>query len=128
MSVKQEVAPKNTTANSSSEVLKKVHGWAAAWSAKNVKGYLASYADDFKTPGGISRANWEAQRHDRISKQKSIQVGIDNAKVTFIDDSHASVTFKQSYRASHLHTSTGKTLVLVKSGDNWLIQEERTGK
>jgi len=110
------------------EVLKRVQEWAAAWSDKNVKAYLAFYAEDFKTPDGISRADWEAQRNERISKPQSIQVGISNAKVKLLDDSHASVTFKQSYRASHLKTSASKTLVLVKSGDNWLIQEERSGK
>jgi tetratricopeptide (TPR) repeat protein len=114
--------------NNSNDVIKRVHEWAAAWSARNVKSYLAFYADDFILPGKISRATWEAQRHDRISRQKSIQVAISNAKVKFIDENHASVNFKQSYRASHLKTSSGKTLVLVKSGGTWLIQEERTGK
>ncbi len=114
--------------NSNNDVLSIVHEWAASWSARNVKGYLAFYADDFKIPGGVSRAEWEAQRNDRISRQKSIKVGISNVKVKFIDDNHASISFKQSYRASHLKTSSGKILVLVKSGDTWLIQEERTGK
>ena len=125
---KQSVARKSTTAHSNEDVLNAVHKWAAAWSAKNVKGYLAFYAGDFKVPGSASRADWEALRNDRISKPKSIQVGISNAKVEFIDDSHASVTFKQSYHATHLKTSSSKTLVLEKSGDNWLIQEESAGK
>ena len=125
---KQSVAHKSTTAHSNEDVLNAVHKWAAAWSAKNVKGYLAFYAGDFKIPGSASRADWEALRNDRISKPKSIQVGISNAKVEFIDDSHASVTFKQSYHATHLKTSSSKTLVLEKSGDNWLIQEESAGK
>ena len=115
-------------ANNSGRVLKMVNEWAAAWSSKNVKRYLAFYADDFKTPGGESRSAWEAQRHERISKPKSIHVGVSDPKVKFIDDSHASVSFKQSYRASHLKTSSGKTLALVKSGSNWLIQEEHSGK
>jgi tetratricopeptide (TPR) repeat protein len=119
--------PANGSGNSG-EVLKAVQAWAAAWSSRNVKGYLAFYAEDFKTPDGESRANWEAQRNDRISRPKSIHVGISNAKVKFVDESHASVSFKQSYHASHLKTSSGKTLALVKSGDQWLIQEERTGK
>jgi tetratricopeptide (TPR) repeat protein len=123
-STKQTVAHKPTA----KEVLKSVHEWAAAWSAKNVKGYLAFYAEDFKIPGNASRAKWEAQRNDRIRKPKSIQVGVNNAKVEFIDDNHASVSFKQSYRAGRLKVSTSKTLILVNSGDNWLIQEERTGK
>jgi len=110
------------------EVLKVVHEWAAAWSSKNVKRYLAFYAEDFKTPGGESRNDWEAQRRERISKPKSIHVSISDPKVKLIDGSHASVSFRQSYRASHLKTSSSKTLVLVKSGGNWLIQEEHSEK
>jgi ketosteroid isomerase-like protein len=121
-------AHKSTLPNNSNDVLKRVHGWASAWSGKNVKSYLAYYAEDFKIPGGGSRAGWEAQRNERINKPKSIQVGIISPKVKFIDDSHASVSFKQSYRTSQLKTSTAKTLILEKSGDKWLIQDERTGK
>ncbi len=110
------------------EVLKVVSQWAAAWSSKNVPQYLAFYAADFKTPDGESRSNWEAQRRERIGLPKSIQVGVNDPKVKLMDDSHASVSFKQSYRSSLLNTTSSKTLVLVKSGGSWLIQEERAGK
>ncbi|HEU0233685.1 MAG TPA: tetratricopeptide repeat protein [Gallionella sp.] len=123
-------AGKNTqtppATNNSGEVLKTVNAWAAAWSAKDVKKYLSFYAADFRIPDGESRADWEAARHERISKPKSIQVGISGAAVTFSDSNHATVKFHQSYRASHLKTSGNKTLLMVKSGGNWLIQEERT--
>jgi hypothetical protein len=36
------------------------------------------------------------------------------------------VKFRQTYRASHLKTSSRKTLLMVKSGGDWRIQEERT--
>ena len=124
----EHAVAKTSTASDSDEVLKIINEWAAAWSSKNVKLYLAFYAEDFKTPGGESRNAWEAQRHERISKPKSIHVNISNLKVEFIDDSHASVSFKQSYSASHLKSSSSKTLVLVKSGSSWLIQEERSGR
>ncbi|MDP4028413.1 MAG: tetratricopeptide repeat protein [Gallionella sp.] len=113
-------------ADSSGEVLKTVHAWAAAWSAKDVNKYLSFYAADFKRPGGQSRAAWEASRKERISKPEFIQVDISNVAVKFGDANHATVKFRQSYRASHLQTSGNKTLLLVKSGANWLIQEERT--
>lgn len=110
------------------EVLKTLQDWAAAWSSKNVDAYLAFYAGDFKTPKGESRADWDASRKERISAPKSIKVTISNAKVSFTDDNHATATFRQSYRASHLSNSAKKTLSLVKTGGKWLIQEERSGK
>ncbi|HEX5337382.1 MAG TPA: tetratricopeptide repeat protein [Gallionella sp.] len=112
--------------NNSDEVLKAVHAWAAAWSAQNTKKYLSFYAPDFKTPKGEKRSAWEASRKERISAPKSIEVEISKASVSFSDASHATVKFRQSYRASHLKTSSGKTMVMVKSGNNWLIQDERT--
>lgn len=112
--------------NNSGEVLKTANAWAAAWSAKDVKKYLSFYAADFKVPDGESRAAWEATRHERISKPKFIQVGISGATVSFSDSTHATVKFRQSYRASHLKSSGNKTLLMVKSAGNWLIQEERT--
>jgi len=114
--------------SSKDDVLKVVQEWAGAWSAKNVQDYLAFYAKDFKTPGGLSRSAWEAQRNERISKPASIAVKISNPHIVFADDSHATVTFKQSYRATHLNSVSGKTLVMVKNGGTWLIQEERSGK
>lgn len=115
-----------TAANDAEAVLKAVNAWAAAWSAQNVKKYLSFYAPDFKVPDRQNRKEWEASRKERIGKPKSIEVGISDVKVNFTDASHATVKFRQSYRASHLKTSSSKTLLMVKSGGNWLIQEERT--
>ncbi|MBI5625984.1 MAG: tetratricopeptide repeat protein [Nitrosomonadales bacterium] len=109
----------------SSEVLATVNAWAAAWSSQNVDSYLSFYADDFNTPGGESRTAWSAVRKERISAPKSIHIDISNATVKFNDSNHATVKFRQSYKANHLKASGNKTLLMVKSGDRWLIQEER---
>ncbi len=118
-------AAKPAAEDSGSEVLKTVDAWAAAWESKNVKKYLSFYASDFRTPKRENRSKWEAARQERISQPKSIQVGISNATVKFSDSTHATVKFHQTYRASHLKTSGNKTLLMVKSGGKWLIQEER---
>ncbi len=102
-----------------------VEGWADAWSSKNVKKYLSYYAGDFKTPNGESRASWAEMRRDRISKPKDIEVGISHMKVKVTDDNHATVRFHQDYRASNFKASGSKTLLMVKSGNSWRIQEER---
>ena len=102
--------------------------WAKAWSSKNVGAYLAFYAKEFKTPGGENRSAWEKARKDRISHPKSIHVAIETPHVMMNDSSHASVTFRQAYKSDALSTSTTKTMVLVKSGDKWLILQERVGR
>ncbi|MDW5418203.1 tetratricopeptide repeat protein [Iodobacter sp. CM08] len=104
-----------------------VEGWAQAWSKQNVNGYLAAYGNDFKTPGGQKFSAWGAERRNRINSPKSIEVKISDLKIEINDDSTAKARFRQSYKASHLSSTTGKTLILAKSGGRWLIREERTG-
>jgi tetratricopeptide (TPR) repeat protein len=104
-------------------VLEAVQGWAKAWSARNVEGYLDYYAGDFKTPNGESRSEWEKTRKERIRKPASIEVEVLNPKVS-VEGNHATVAFKQSYRAGGNSMRTGKTLHLKRSGDKWLITQE----
>jgi hypothetical protein len=37
------------------------------------------------------------------------------------------VTFRQHYRSDALTVTSAKSLVMVKAGDKWLIQQERAG-
>ena len=127
-------APEKTAADKpgaksgSADVIETVNAWAKAWSSKNVEGYLAFYAKDFKTPGGEARADWEKARRQRISAPKSIVVTVEGPKVSLAADGQARVTFRQGYRSDVLKSSTTtKTLVLAKLDGRWLIQQERVG-
>lgn len=112
------------TDSSHDDIAKAVTGWAAAWSRKDVKAYLAHYSGDFKPPKGMTRKAWEAQREDRIAgKGGKISVTIDEPKISATGDK-ATVKFRQYYKAGSLATSTNKTLVMVRSGGKWLIQDE----
>lgn len=128
IAIAPEPKPKSerTLRNSSSEVLETVTGWATAWSAQNAKKYLSFYAADFKTPANETRAQWEATRKDRLTTPRYIKVTLSNQKVNLVDEEHATVTFRQSYRASHLKATGMKTLQMVKSNGKWLIKEEQS--
>jgi multidrug efflux pump subunit AcrA (membrane-fusion protein) len=115
------------TAMGEDEVIKTVASWAKAWSDNDVPGYLAHYAPFFEMPKGMSRADWKAQRMARIAKQRKIQVGIESPKVRFDGEARAIVTFWQRYRSDAFEAGASKTLTLVKSGTNWLIQQEDLG-
>ncbi len=121
-------AVEKTGQYSAREIEQVVHDWAAAWSNKNVEAYLAFYDADFKLLRGESRESWQAARAERLTKPKFIQVSLSNVKVSRIDDTHASVTFRQTYRSSHLKSAARKQLLLVNRDGNWLIQEERPRK
>ena len=113
--------------NEESAVLKAVERWAAAWSNNDVDGYLSRYAPSFKTPDGEPRKAWEAERRARIAKPRKIEVKVEAPKVTFKDANTASVNFRQHYRSNSFKASAGKTLIMIKSGDKWLIQQELVG-
>jgi tetratricopeptide (TPR) repeat protein len=109
------------------EVLKTVQAWADAWSKKDVDGYLAFYASDFKTPKGQARADWEKARKERIAAPKRIQVRIESPKVTLKGEDSAVVSFRQHYRSDNLQSNNSKTLILVRAEGKWRIQQERVG-
>lgn len=125
--VAAEASKPEVKADPAAEVLNSVQGWAAAWSDKNARNYLAAYTPDF-APQGMTHDAWEKQRVERISKPKVIEVVLDNASVTVQDDSHATASFTQSYRSDAYHDQMEKTLHLVRQSDHWLIAEELAGK
>lgn len=118
------VADKAPLAAAEAEVTKTLLGWANAWSRKDVKAYLAHYASDFQPPNGQTRKAWETERAQRIDKPGKLQVKVDDIKVTLSGDK-ATVRFRQSYASATLKSSAGKTIVFVKSGNKWLISQER---
>ena len=122
-------AAREPAAAEKAEVLKALDAWAKAWSAKNVKGYLAAYAKGFKTPDGEKRAKWEETRRQRISAPKTIHVAIVDPRVSLTGAKRAAVSFKQVYRSNTLKTlTTRKSMTMVKSGERWLIVEEKVGR
>jgi ketosteroid isomerase-like protein len=103
-----------------------VKAWAAAWAAKDVPAYLGYYAATFETPEGLARGAWEAQRKERIERPKSIKVEV-GFKSVKIKGSEAIVTFRQTYRSDSVNSNNTKTLKLVRAGEKWLIESERSG-
>jgi len=98
--------------------------WATAWSRKDVPAYLAFYSRSFQPPTGLSRSDWEKQRHDRLNRSGTIKVTIDDLKVVADGDGWR-VTFRQHYRATGLESTATKSMRWVHEGGRWLIQAER---
>jgi tetratricopeptide (TPR) repeat protein len=118
--------PPGTASDGKAAITSVLNAWAAAWSAKDVKGYLAFYAPDFETPGGEARDAWEKTRAERIEKPKSIEVSI---KVTSVvtQGNEATAVVVQGYKSDTQKSNNTKTFKMVKVGDKWLIKQERVG-
>lgn len=112
---------------SEADVLKSVQSWAAAWSSKNIRDYLAAYTPDFKQ-GDMDHDAWKKRRIKLINAPKMIEVVLSDMSVSVIDDSRATVSFAQNYRSDTLRSQVDKTLQMTKLADRWLIAEERVIK
>ena len=119
-------APAKAASDANTEITKAIDLWAAAWSRKDVKAYLAAYARDFKTPAGETRAAWDAERQKRIAKPGAIHVSYENLRIV-ADGEIATVKFRQHYKSASLKTSSNKVLLMGKRDGKWQILQERVG-
>ena len=107
------------------EALRTLHLWAKAWSSKDIKTYLNSYANDFQTPKGESRKAWAEERRTRIESKGRISVVIESAQVN-VEGNSATIKFRQLYTSDKLSSNSRKVIVMTKQGGKWLIKQERS--
>ena len=126
--VAPKAPPASNVASSGAEkdVESAIRAWAAAWSGKDMSGYLGSYGKDFATPKGEARKAWEDDRRKRIEGKSRISVKIESLAIA-VNGDKATAKFKQGYSADSLNVSSRKTLDLAKAGDRWVIVRESTG-
>lgn len=108
------------------ELSKAVDAWAKAWAGRDMAGYFAAYASDFKGKSA-SRSAWESERSERILGKSKISVTLDKLRFK-INANQAEVQMEQTYLAGELRSSTHKTLSFVKAGGRWLISQEVAGR
>ena len=119
-------APAVASSNDVTEVTEAVHAWAAAWSHRDMDGYLAAYTSDY-APAGKSHKAWEEDRKTRILPRKRIAVQVSDLRVS-VNGDKAQAHFKQIYESDTLSTSGHKTLDLVRApSGKWLIRQESVG-
>ncbi|WP_119967155.1 L,D-transpeptidase Cds6 family protein [Simplicispira lacusdiani] len=123
-----EPAPAKPVASDAAvqEVTAAIQAWAAAWAAKDMKGYLGAYGKEFTPPGRQSRAAWEKERESRIVGKNRISVKLSDLQVT-VNGNKATARFQQAYSADTLNVSSRKTLDLVQHQGRWTIVRESTG-
>ena len=124
----QPASPAAVNKPSEQDLVTTVKLWAEKWSARDVEGYVAAYAEEFMPADGSSRSSWVAQRRDRIRKSRSIRVELANIKVRFLNNQVAQVMFTQNYQSDSYQDNIDKTLLLRWQNGHWLIAEESSGK
>lgn len=117
-------APASAPANDpAAEVAALVETWRSAWAARDVTGYLDTYAPDFRPADGSTHDTWAAQRRDRLRNARGLTVRVERLDIR-VDGDRATARFQQHYRAGSLDDKTTKRLVLVRGAGGWKIREE----
>jgi sugar lactone lactonase YvrE len=102
-----------------------VRAWASAWSRREVEEYLSFYAAAFQPAGGMSRSAWEQQRHERLTRPRSVQVSLAEIDLRLVDEDRAEVAFVQTYRSNLFSDKVDKILTLERDPLGWKIHSER---
>lgn len=115
--------PKPIVANADAvqTVAQRLTDWAAAWSAKDIDGYLGFYSKDFTAKG--TRAQWEASRRKLVGKPGPISLKLDSIKAS-PQGSDVITTFQQTYSSSNFKDKGVKTLTWRLQDNKWVIVKE----
>jgi len=106
------------------EVSRALEGWRAAWSRRDVDAYLEFYAPGFVPATDGDRNAWKEKRRAVLGRAVDIAVEVSDLSVVMPDATHATTTFKQTYRSASYRDVVTKTLQWVRVGDRWLILRE----
>lgn len=109
------------------EITQTLESWAQAWSSKDVPAYLSHYHESYTPDERTTHAAWKSSRVVRVGKPGDIEVSIADVRVELDADGQATARFHQRYRSSNLNSNTNKTMLLKRTGDRWVIVEERVG-
>lgn len=117
-------APPEPVVDVQAQLKTKLHGWAAAWSAKDVPGYLSFYTENYRPDRKLSHKRWKKQRQQRLTRPRSIKVGISGISIKMSNEKLAQVSFTQAYQADSYRDKVIKTLTFALQAGEWKIIDE----
>lgn len=113
------------TAQELAQAQQAVQTWAAAWAARDVDAYLRAYSPHFANADGLTRAQWETQRRQRITAAQGLSIKVMDLAIEPAGRDKVQAVFIQRYQTAKLNDLSRKTLVLQKYGDDWKIVLEQ---
>lgn len=119
-----EEAAEETPPTPEELVSEHLKGWAEAWSAQDVDGYLRAYVAGYKPNNTTSHKQWADQRRSRLSRPTFIKVELSDIEVTMLSENRAEATFRQSYRSDRYRDVERKRVSLMRRSSGWKIVEE----
>lgn len=123
--VANKPAAKDNIAENRKAVEASIKNWANAWSAQDVAGYLASYAQEFTPPKRLSRNAWEKERRKKLLRPSFIKISLTDMKINLHGKDYAEIRFTQAYQSDTYGDKVKKEILMRKVGEKWLITQER---
>ena len=107
------------------KVLQSIEMWRTAWQAQDVDAYVTHYIDTFQPANGHSHQAWLQDRKIKLTRAEAISVHIEHLQVERLDDQRWKATFRQRYQSNTYADKVTKELLLIKVGDQYLIEKEQ---
>ncbi|QZA77880.1 nuclear transport factor 2 family protein [Deefgea tanakiae] len=101
-----------------------VKDWAQAWQNQAIDEYLSFYSPEFIPANGLSLAQWQQQRRERVSEPLFIKTETNDIDITELRGAFAQVQFRQKYTAAKYQDQVMKALHLERLHGKWLIVKE----
>lgn len=104
-----------------------IEQWRLGWQQQNWDNYVRSYIDYYlPLDDDITHEQWAGWRRARIEKPDWIRVKVDELKLYPLDYYQVRAVFRQYYEAPGYQDSAVKELYLVRLGQEWRINAERS--
>ena len=125
-SVENKIPPATSTSGQGESAEEFMNRWARAWSDQDVTAYLTFYDEKFIPGGGKTRADWEAERRERITNPEKIMVTLTDEKMSNQTDGRVRFEATQIYKSDIYSDRSRKVFDLNKSESGWSILRERS--
>jgi len=122
----EAVAQKEETQTDIAAVLDALEAWRAAWSGRDIQGYIAAYADDFYPREKFaSRDEWLRYKQRVIRGKKFIRVTLEHVQTEVLEPGRrVQVRFRQHFASDTYNSDDNKELVIEWRKDAWKIVHE----
>jgi tetratricopeptide (TPR) repeat protein len=107
-----------------STLVKRVMGWAQAWSEKDLDTYVSYYSTAHKL-NFPTHEDWAEHRKQRILRPGFVKIGISNIQIRAQTKNLAIIDFEQSFDSLDYSDRVIKRLGLSRVNSQWKITDER---
>ncbi len=100
--------------------------WMTAWESRDIDQYAQFYSENNFNSQGMKWNTWKEKKIQTFKAYTTINVDIDNVKLTDWSENSIEIKFLQNYRSDQKFFENGKKLLLVKDSLSWKIAREIT--